>query len=125
MDSVQEMDIPQHRPPVEVTLDNAVLPNVKYSVGERIDIKVPEEVFAQMGWSKDTKIQTKATLQDNMPLPQWLKYNNSSRTFSGLAMPGNGGIYPIKVYAMDHYVCVDGYRIVCAVDECSRFEPRT
>lgn len=96
-----DMDIPQHRPPVEVTLDNAVLPNAKYSVGERIEIKIPDDVFTQMGWEKGTRIQTKATLQDNMPLPQWLKYNNSALTFNGLAMPGNGGVYPIKVYAMD------------------------
>ena len=101
VDGTHDMDIPQHRPPVEVTLDNAVLPNAKYSVGERINIRVPAEVFTQMGWSEDTQIQTKATLQDNMPLPQWLKYSNASLAFSGLAMPGDGGVYPIKVYAMD------------------------
>ena len=99
--NVAEMDIPAHRPPVEVMLDNAVLPNAKYSVGERIKIKVPASVFQKMGWSAETKIQTKATLQDNMPLPKWLKYDNAALTFNGLAMPGDGGIYPIKVYAMD------------------------
>lgn len=99
--NVADMDIPTHRPPVEVMLDNAILPNAKYSVGERISIKIPASVFKKMGWSSDTKIQTKATLQDNLPLPKWLKYDNSTLTFSGLAMPGDGGIYPVKVYAMD------------------------
>lgn len=99
--SSHEIEIPEHRPPVEITLDNATIPNAKYSVGERIKITIPESTFEKMGWTPDTKIQTKATLQDNMALPKWLKYNNASLTFNGLAMPGDGGIYPIKVYAMD------------------------
>ena len=30
-----------------------------------------------------------------------MKYNNGGRVFTGIAMPGDGGTYPIKIYAMD------------------------
>ena len=93
------LDIPAHRPPVNLT-NEAALPDVTYGTGERIKIEVPDSAFAKMGWdSKD--IQTKAGSIDDTSLPKWLKYNDASRVFEGLAMPGDDGVYPIKIYAMD------------------------
>ena len=53
-----------------------------------------------MGW-KDENITTKAGLIDDTPLPKWLKYNPTTRVFSGMAMPRDGGVYKIKIYALD------------------------
>jgi len=93
------LDIPTHRPPVNLT-NEAALPDVTYGTGERIKIEVPDSAFAKMGWdSKD--IQTKAGSIDDTSLPKWLKYNDASRVFEGMAMPGDDGVYPIKIYAMD------------------------
>ena len=39
---------------------------------------------------------------DDSALPEWLKYKDLSRSFSGVAMPGNEGTYKIKVYALDN-----------------------
>ncbi len=93
------LDIPSHRPPVNLSNDG-VLPDVTYSTGERIKIEVPDKAFAKMGWnSKD--IRTKAGSIDDTSLPKWLKYNDSTRVFEGMAMPGDDGVYPLKIYAMD------------------------
>ncbi len=93
------LDIPTHRPPVNLT-NEGILPDVTYSTGERIKIEVPDEAFAKMGWDS-TQIQSKAGSIDDTSLPKWLKYNDSTRVFEGLAMPGNEGVYPLKIYAMD------------------------
>ena len=93
------MNIPSHRPPVNLS-SNTVLPDVTYGTGEHIKITIPRSVFTRMGW-KIGDYTTKAGLIDDTSLPKWLKYSNSSLTFTGLAMPGDGGVYPIKVYAMD------------------------
>ncbi len=93
------LDIPTHRPPVNLN-NEGILPDVTYSTGERIKIEVPDSAFAKMGWNAN-EIQTKAGSIDDTSLPKWLKYNDSTRTFEGLAMPGDDGVYPIKIYAMD------------------------
>ena len=93
------LDIPSHRPPVNLSNDG-VLPDVTYSTGERIKIEVPDTAFAKMGWS-GADIQTKAGSIDDTSLPKWLKYNDNTRIFEGMAMPGDDGAYPLKIYAMD------------------------
>lgn len=93
------LDIPTHRPPVNLT-NEAALPDVTYGTGERIKIEVPDSAFAKMGWNS-AEIQTKAGSIDDTSLPKWLKYNDASRVFEGMAMPGDDGVYPIKIYAMD------------------------
>ncbi|MBP5215939.1 MAG: hypothetical protein J6039_05235 [Alphaproteobacteria bacterium] len=93
------MDIPSHRPPVDLSSE-ASLPDVVFGTGERIVINVPDKAFEKMGW-KDKEIKTKAGLKDDSPLPTWLKYNDVTRVFTGMAMPGDGGEYFIKIYAMD------------------------
>lgn len=94
------MDIPTHRPPVDLS-DEGTLPDVTVGTGERINILVPRSAFEKMGWKSNEEIKTKAGLKDDSSLPKWLNYNDNTRTFGGMAMPGDGGVYPIKVYAMD------------------------
>ena len=93
------MDIPSHRPPVDLS-NEGTLPDVVFGTGEKILINVPKSAFEKMGWN-DEDIKTKAGLKDDTSLPKWLKYNDVVRDFTGMAMPGDGGVYPIKVYAMD------------------------
>ena len=93
------MDIPSHRPPVDLS-NEGTLPDVTFGTGEKILINVPKSAFEKMGWS-DEDIKTKAGMKDDSSLPKWLKYNDLARNFTGMAMPGDGGVYPIKVYAMD------------------------
>ena len=93
------MDIPSHRPPVDLSSENT-LPDVTYGTGERIKIIIPDSAFKKMGWKTD-EIKTKAGSGDDTSLPKWLSYNDNARVFKGMAMPGDGGVYPIKIYAMD------------------------
>ena len=93
------MDIPSRRPPVNLSSEK-LLPDVTFETGEHIKIVVPDSVFAKMGWKEDT-FTTKAGLVDDSPLPKWLKYNPTARVFTGMAMPRDGGVYKIKIYAMD------------------------
>ncbi|MBR2136782.1 MAG: hypothetical protein IJ852_02330 [Alphaproteobacteria bacterium] len=93
------MEIPSRRPPVNLSSEK-LLPDVTYETGQHIEISVPAKVFDKMGWKEGT-FTTKAGLVDDTPLPKWLKYNPEQRLFTGLAMPGDGGVYPIKIYAMD------------------------
>lgn len=94
------LDLPSRRPPVNLS-DEKLLPDVTYQTGEHINIVLPESAFAKMGWSAGTYI-TKAGLIDDSPLPKWLKYNSATKTFNGVAMPGDDGVYQIKIYAMDN-----------------------
>ena len=94
------MDIPSHRPPVDLT-NEGTLPDVTFGTGEKILISIPRSAFEKMGWNNE-EIKTKAGLKDDSSLPKWLKYNDLTRNFSGMAMPGDGGVYPIKIYAMDN-----------------------
>lgn len=93
------MDIPSHRPPVNLSSET-YLPDVTYHTGEHINIVVPSSAFTKMGWKGDD-FTTKAGLIDDSPLPKFLKYNTTTHTFTGIAMPSDGGSYPIKIYAMD------------------------
>lgn len=93
------MNIPSHRPPVDLS-NEGTLPDVTFGTGERILVDIPKSAFEKMGWD-DEDIKTKAGLKDDTSLPKWLKYNDVTRNFTGMAMPGDGGVYPIKVYAMD------------------------
>lgn len=92
------MDIPAKRPPVNLS-SSTLLPDVTVDTGEPIFITVPVDLFSKMGW--DTQIETKAGLIDDTRLPKWLKYDQNSMTFSGKAMPKDGGVYHIKIYAID------------------------
>ena len=46
---------------------------------------------------------TRASLSNHKPLPRWLKYDPKTYTFSGIAMPSNEGVYPIKIYISDNH----------------------
>lgn len=93
------LNLPTRRPPVNLSSDK-LLPDVTYLTGEHIKIEIPEAVFGKMGW-RAGQFVTKAGLIDDSPLPKWLRYNATTRTLEGVAMPGDDGEYQIKIYAMD------------------------
>lgn len=102
------MNIPSKRPPVDIeTLaanganrtSTKKLSDVVVDTGEPINIVVPADLFEGLGWKGE--IKTRAGLIDDSRLPKWLKYNDKDMTFTGKAMPKDGGVYRIKVYGTD------------------------
>lgn len=92
------MDLPVKRPPVNLS-SSTLLPDVTVDTGEPIFIAVPLDLFSKMGW--EGQIKTRAGLIDDTRLPKWLRYDKESMTFSGKAMPKDGGVYHIKIYGID------------------------
>lgn len=92
------LSVPSKRPPINLSSE-ALLPDIEIESGERVDLTIPDSVFSKMDFQG--KITTKAGLVNDVPLPKWLKYNEDTRTFSGVAMPSALGLYNIKLYALD------------------------
>lgn len=90
-------DIPGRRP--AINMSGEWMPDVTYEVGQRIKITIPQAVFNKMQIRGN--FTTNASLRNHKPLPQWLKYNPQNYTFTGVAMPGDAGLYPIKIYISD------------------------
>ena len=93
------MEIPVKRPPVQV-MSRGKLKDVTVDTGEPILIEVPLNIFNSLGM--DENITTRAGLIDDAPLPKWLQYSTENHRFTGLALPGSGGVYRIKVYGADN-----------------------
>ncbi|MBR1604511.1 MAG: TolC family protein [Alphaproteobacteria bacterium] len=90
-------DVPGRRP--AINMSGEWMPDVTYEVGQRIKITIPQTVFDKMQIRGN--FTTNASLRNHKPLPQWLKYNPQNYTFTGVAMPGDAGTYPIKIYISD------------------------
>ncbi len=92
------LDVPVKRPPVNLS-SQKLMPDVEVESGQQISIQIPQEVFNKMDFNG--KVIVKAGLIDDSPLPDWLNFDEASRTFTGTAMPGNVGSYNVKVYIAD------------------------
>ncbi len=92
------LDVPVKRPPVNLS-SQKLMPDVEVESGQQISVQIPQEVFNKMDFNG--KVIVKAGLIDDSPLPDWLNFDEASRTFTGTAMPGNVGAYNIKVYIAD------------------------
>lgn len=92
------MNIFGKNPPVN--LSSNLMPDYTFETGQHIYINVPNEVFEKMGW-QGKEFTTKAGLVDDSNLPKWLDYKDVTKSFTGMAMPGDEGTYKIKVYALD------------------------
>lgn len=60
------------------------MPDLKLETGQRIYVEIPQGIFDKM--DLEGKVITKAGLIDDSPLPKWLKYNEDTHTFEGVAM---------------------------------------
>ena len=92
------LDVPSKRPPVNLS-SAKLMPDLKLETGQRIYVEIPQGIFDKM--DLEGKVTTKAGLIDDSPLPKWLKYNEDTHTFEGVAMPSDVGEYKIKVYITD------------------------
>lgn len=92
------LDIPTKRPPVNLSSAD-LLPDLEVQAGDRLNIVIPKSVFNKADFTG--KITTKAGLIDDTPLPSWLKYDEKTYIFNGVALPSQIGLYTIKVYIMD------------------------
>ena len=92
------LDVPTKRPPVNLSSDR-LMPDVSVESGQKIYIQIPKAVYNKMDF--EGKVNAKAGLIDDSPLPDWLFFDEQSGTFSGTAMPGAVGEYNIKVYLTD------------------------
>lgn len=92
------LNVPAKRPPVNLS-SSKLLPDISVESGQRVEITIPEAVFNKMDFEGEVKVR--AGLKDDSPLPDWLFFNEETRTFSGTAMPGNTGRYEVKVYVTD------------------------
>lgn len=92
------LNVPAKRPPVNLS-SSRLMPDISVETGQKIEVKIPDAVFRKMDFSGKTTV--KAGLKDDSPLPDWLMFDERTRTFSGTAMPGNVGEYAVKVYITD------------------------
>ena len=82
------LDVPSKRPPVNLS-SAKLMPDLKLETGQRIYVEIPQGIFDKM--DLEGKVTTKAGLIDDSPLPKWLKYNEDTHTFEGVAMPSDVG----------------------------------
>lgn len=92
------MDVPVKRPPVKVSA-RGKLKDVTIDTGDPIFIEVPLNIFDSLDF--DEVVSTSAGLIDDAPLPEWIAYDSEKHCFKGRALPGDGGVYRIKVYGTD------------------------
>lgn len=92
------LSVPSKRPPINLSSES-LLPDIELESGQRVEIVIPDSIFIKMDFQG--KITTKAGLINDSRLPDWLRYDEKTRTFSGVAMPSSIGRYHIKVYAVD------------------------
>ncbi len=92
------LGVPTKKPPLDLT-SAKLMPDIELETGQKFSVTIPQEVFEKMDIKGD--VITKAGLADDMPLPSWIKYNEETFTFSGMAMPSEIGQYKIKVYIAD------------------------
>lgn len=92
------LDVPAKRPPVNLS-SGKLLPDVVVETGKRINVTIPSAVYNKMDFRG--KVKARAGLKDDSPLPDWLNFNEKTKTFTGTAMPGNIGKYTVKTYLTD------------------------
>lgn len=86
------------KPPVDIS-SQTLVPDVVVGTGSAVSIKIPDEAFNHVNW--DGEYKTVAGSLDDVGLPRWLKYDDSTHTFTGIPSIEDAGNYRIKVYALD------------------------
>lgn len=92
------LDVPSRRPPVNLS-DSAAIPDQMAETGQKIQVTIPRTVLDKMNFSG--KVTFRAGLNDDSPLPSWLRFDELTRTISGTPMPGDVGEYVVKIYMTD------------------------
>lgn len=92
------LDVPAKRPPVNLSSDK-LLPDLYLESGQKFEVKIPDAILNKMDFKG--KVTVTAGLIDDSPLPDWVMFDEKTRTFEGFAMPGNVGTYGLKAYMSD------------------------
>ena len=92
------LDVPTKRPPVNLS-SPTLIPDLTLESGQKFEVNIPNTIINKMDFRGN--INFKAGLIDDSPLPDWVMFDNSKRSFVGMAMPGNVGSYHLKVYMTD------------------------
>ncbi len=96
--STTDAPFSKKKPPLDIS-SQVLVPNVKVGAGNDLNVKIPDEVFEQINWKGGYK--TVAGSLDDAGLPEWLKYDDKTHTFTGTPTLDDAGDYRIKVYALD------------------------
>ena len=83
--------VSSNQPPVITAIENKITP-----VGSPFNFIVPANTFMD---PDGDPLTLSATLTDGKPLPSWLSFNASTRTFSGT--PLTAAVYPVRLTAAD------------------------
>lgn len=92
------LDVPAKRPPVNLS-SSKLMPDLTLESGQKFEVKIPDALLNKMDFKG--KVTIKAGLVDDSPLPDWVMFDESKRSFVGMAMPGNVGSYTLKAYLTD------------------------
>lgn len=91
------LDIQSKKQPFNMS--EVKLPDVYAKTGEPVNIVLPKKTFEHPGFNG--KVKTYAGLSDDRSLPDWLTYEDSSRSFNGTPQRKDIGVSKIKIYGVD------------------------
>ena len=97
--TVDNAPMSNKKPPLDIS-SRSLVPDVVVGAGYDLNVQIPDQVFEQINWKGDYK--TVAGSLDDAGLPDWLKYNEKTHTFTGHPSLDDAGSYRIKVYALDN-----------------------
>ena len=85
-------------PQSTLAVDNGIA-NVSVGAGEAFTYVIPKDAFASS--SQDARLSFQATQANGAPLPNWVRFNSETGTFSGEIPKGVTGDLRIRVKAVD------------------------
>jgi uncharacterized delta-60 repeat protein len=83
----------------DVLLVNRPLSDIAITAGERISVSIPAQAFAHT--SSAAVVTLSAKLEDDAPLPAWMRFNPLTGTFEGTPPPEFKGELAVRVIARD------------------------
>ena len=95
-DAPLAVSVPPKRPAIRLSTN---LPDITIEENKEVRFSIPVEVFDEAKLSGE--VIYSAGLDDNMPLPQWLFFDDETLTFTGVPTPEFVGDNTIRVYATD------------------------
>jgi len=85
-------------PQASLVVDNGI-GNFSASAGQSFTYVIPKDAF--LSSSSDVRLSFQATQANGAPLPNWLRFNPETGTFSGVVPEGERGDLRIRVKAVD------------------------
>ncbi len=92
------LEVPTKRPPVNISSEK-LFPDIELESGQKFSVRIPYSVTDEIGFSED--VSYKAGTIDDKPLPEWVMFDETTRSLTGVAMPGSVGDHHFKIYITD------------------------